>query len=186
MTIELSGWSQRLRASRWGVLLAVLTILFGFAMGVAFGAAEDSLRAGLQAGGDSVLDSVYGGDTAKLKAVVDKSWAYLKRAHLHGGAIGAAVLVALGLLTALTRPSSLVRAGLSVGMGLGAMGYSVFWLLAARAAPRLGGTGIAKESLSWLAIPSAGLLMMGFAAVLGLTVLELFLTPAAKPTPTPQ
>jgi hypothetical protein len=187
MMTHLPDWNQRLRASRWGVVLAMLTILFGFAMGGAFGAAEDSLRAGLQASGDAVLDSVYGGDTAKLKGVLDKSWAYLKRAHLHGGGIGAAVLVALGLLAALTRPSPLLRTGLSLGLGLGGLGYSVFWLLAARAAPRLGSTGLAKESLAWLAVPSAGLLLAGFVAVLGLLLLELFFTPARSATgPAPE
>jgi hypothetical protein len=135
------------------------------------------LRGGLKASGEAVLTTVYGGDAAKLKGVLDKSWTYAKRAHLHGGGLGAGVLAALALLAALGRPSRPVRAGVSLGLGVGALGYSAFWLLAARAAPSLGSTDAAKESLAWLAIPSAGLLLVGLTAVLVLTVLELFLTP---------
>jgi hypothetical protein len=86
----------------------------------------------------------------------------------------------MALLAALGRPSHRVRAGVSLALGLGAAGYSVFWLLAARAAPALGGGDQAKESLSWLAIPSAGLLLLGLAAVLALTVLELFGRPEGQ------
>ena len=178
MTTDLQTLSQRIRASRWGVLLAFLTILFGFGLGGAFGGAEDSLRGGLKASGEAVLDSVYGGDTAKLKVVLDKSWTYYKRAHIHGGGIGLAVLATLALLASLGRPSARVRGGVSLALGLGAVGYSLFWLLAARAAPGLGGTDLAKESLTWLAVPSAGLLLLGLATVTALTVVELFGAPA--------
>ena len=57
----------------------------------------------------------------------------------------------------------------------------MFWLLAARAAPGLGGTDAAKESLAWLAVPSAGLLLLGVLAVIGLTARDLF-TPAPPST----
>jgi hypothetical protein len=171
---DLETLSRRLRATRWGVLLALLTIVFSFVLGGVFGGAEDALRGSLKASGEAVLAPVYGGDAAKLKAVLDKSWTYCKRAHLHGGAIGAVVLGALGLLAALRRPGARVRGGIGLGLGLGCAGYSVFWLLAARAAPVLGGTDLAKKSLEWLAVPSAGLLLLGLGSVTVLTVVELF------------
>ena len=173
-------FTQRLRVSRWGALLALLTILFGFAVGGAFGAFEDSLKKGLADRAAAVQGSVYGGDVAKAKSVVDKSWSYYKRAHLHGGAIGAVALGGVLLLAALRRPCRHVRRGLSAALGAGGLGYSVFWLLAARAAPTLGGTGAAKESLQWLAVPSVGLLMIGLLGVILLTAVELF---APEPTP---
>jgi hypothetical protein len=177
---DLSPFAQRLRAGRWGLTLALLTLLFGFGLGGVFGAAEDTIKGGYRASGEAALATVYGGDATKLKGVLEKSWAYSKRAHLHGGGLGAAALAAMALLAALARPSSRVRAGVSLALGLGAAGYSGFWLLAARAAPALGGGDQAKESLSWLAIPSAGLLLLGLAAVLALTVLELFGRPAGQ------
>ena len=46
-------------------------------------------------------------------------------------------------------------------LGLGALGYSAFWLWAGFRAPGLGSTGAAKESLRWLAMPSAGAMLLG-------------------------
>nr|MBK7066356.1 hypothetical protein [Deltaproteobacteria bacterium] len=80
---------QGLRIGRIGLALAVLTILFGFAFGGAFGAFEAPMKADLAARAQAVSATVYGGDAAKIRSVVDKSWSYYKRAHLHGGAIGA-------------------------------------------------------------------------------------------------
>ena len=50
-------------------------------------------------------------------------------------------------------------------LGGGALGYSVFWMWAGFIAPGLGSTGAAKESLRWLAMPSAGALMLATAGV---------------------
>jgi len=168
------SFGERLRTSRWGVVLALLTVLFGFGFGGAFGAFEDALKGGLTARAEAVRDTVYRGDEAKMKTVVDKSWAYYKRAHLHGGAIGAVALGGILLLAALRRTPKVGRQGVPLALGLGGLGYSAFWMLAARAAPGLGGTDAAKESLSWLAVPSAGLLMLGIVAVIVLTLFELF------------
>lgn len=82
----------------------MLTILFGFALGGAFGAFEAPLKSGLTARAEAVRDGVYAGDAAKMKSVIDKSWTYYKRAHMHGGAIGAVALGGILLLAALERP----------------------------------------------------------------------------------
>ncbi len=171
-------FTRSLRVGRWGALLALLTILFGLGFGGAFGAFEEPLKKGLADRAAAVLDTVYERDAAKAKSVVDKSWAYYKRAHLHGGAIGAVALGGILLLAALRRPSDHVRRAVSVALGGGGLGYSVFWMLAARAAPGLGGTDAAKESLEWLAVPSAGLILTGLAALIVLTAIELFLPPS--------
>jgi hypothetical protein len=98
-------FAQRLRVCRWGAILALFTVLVGFALGGVFGAFEDSLKADLSALAETGRDSVYGGDAAKMKSVVEKSWAYYKRAHLHGGGIGAAALSVILLLASLRRPT---------------------------------------------------------------------------------
>jgi hypothetical protein len=170
---------QRLRVTRWGVVLVLITILLGFGIGGAFGAFEDTLKGGLSERAEAVRDTIYAGDEAKMKSVVDKSWAYYKRAHLHGGAIGAVALGALLLLAALRRPPPIARRAVALAMGVGGLAYSLFWMLAARRAPGLGGTDAAKESLSWLAVPSAGLLLLGLIAVIVLTAIELFAPPRA-------
>lgn len=169
--------AQHLRISRWGLVLALLTILAGFSLGGIFGAFEDPLKANLAARADEVRDTVYAGDTAKIKSVLDKSWSYTKRAHMHGGGIGTAALGLILLLAALRRPTVRMRQAASLALGVGGLGYSMFWLVAAFRAPGMGGTGLAKEALSWMAIPSAGLLILGLVGVIGLTIVELFTSP---------
>lgn len=149
-----------------GACLALLAILFGFLLGGAFGKAEDKLKARLEAKGAAALETVYKGDVAAKDAVVKKSWDYLKRAHLHGGGVGAAALVCIMALVVLT-PLGLAARLSALALGAGALLYSVFWLLAACAAPGLGSTGAAKESLAFIAVPGAGLSILG---VLGTVV----------------
>ncbi len=173
---------QRLRDSRYGVTLAALTILLGFSLGGVFGAFEDSLKSDLTERAKTAPAEVYAGDAVRMKAVTDKSFNYYKRSHLHGGAIGAAALGLMLLLALLRRPNAMVRQACSLALGAGGFGYSLFWMLAARAAPSLGSTDAAKESLGWLAIPSAGLLLLGLTAVLVLTVVELFAPPKNQTT----
>lgn len=152
--------NEELRAMRWGVLLCLLGILFGFGLGGAFGAFEESLKGGLQADADAALATHYGGDAAKAKAVVDKAWSYYKRAHMHGGAIGAAGLAVIGVLAA-ARAARKLSVLAPLLMGIGSLGYPIFWLLAGMRAPGLGGTGAAKDSLEWLAVPTSGAAMVG-------------------------
>jgi len=162
-----------LRAMRAGVLLAMLGVLFGFVMGGLFGAFEDSLKGGLAADADAVLATTYGGDTAKAQAVVDKSWAYFKRAHMHGGGIGAASLAVMLVLAAAGAHRRL-SAAVALALGIGSIGYPVFWLLAGIRAPGMGGTGAAKESLEWLAVPSSGALLLGLVLAIAATAAALF------------
>jgi uncharacterized membrane protein len=149
-----------LRPMRWGIMLSLTAILFGFVLGGIFGAIEAPLQDQLRQSGELVLSSVYNGDKAALDKVLAKSWTYYKRAHMHAGAIGTATLLMAMLLGGLPGSETMKRF-VSLGLGLGAIGYSSFWLAAGRMAPALGGTGAAKEALTWLAVPSAGLLLLG-------------------------
>lgn len=165
---------MELRVVRWGLLLSGLAVLLGFSLGGLFGAFEHPIQDWLKQQGTSVLATVYQNDSAKLEAVSDKAWHYFLRAHMHGGGIGAATL-ALSLLLAALPAQVLLRRACATLLGFGAIGYSSFWLLAGMRAPALGGTGIAKESLSWLAIPSAGALLVGVSLTLALIVWALFI-----------
>jgi hypothetical protein len=155
---------QALRAALPGLLLAVITLLFGFGLGIVFGLNEELIKSRLSASAVAVQATVYQGDEAAMKPVLEKSWTYMQRAHLHAGALGTSA-VALTLLLVLLGSSPRVTAAVSLALGAGSLGYSVFWLWAGFRAPGLGGTGPAKESLKWLAIPSSGLIVVGTAAV---------------------
>lgn len=143
-----------------GTCLALLAMLLGFLLGVAFGAKESSIKAHLDKSGTAALQSVYNGDIAAKDVVVKKSWVYLKRAHLHGGAIGAAAVGAILILLLLCRLDLIAKLS-ALALGSGALIYSLFWLFAGLSAPGLGSTSIAKESLSFIAIPGAGLCVLG-------------------------
>ncbi len=177
---QLAGVPDRFRSMRVGSLLACLSIAHGFGLGGVFGAFEKNIKNHLKAEAKAVVDSAYGGDAAAMKKVTDKSWVYCRRAHLHGTAVGTSAL-ALSLMMLFFVGTSQKTCGFVSGaLGAGALGYSLFWLLAALRAPGLGGTGAAKETLQWLAFPSAGLAIAGLLAVLVLLVRETFIRrPAA-------
>jgi 20S proteasome alpha/beta subunit len=84
-----------------GLLLGVLTLLFGFFMGGVFGLNEDAIKGRLSASATAVQGTVYGQDATAAKPVLEKSWS----------------------------------------------------------------TGLAKESLAWLAIPSSGAVIAATCAV---------------------
>jgi hypothetical protein len=151
-----------LRAALPGLTIAILTVLFGFAMGGIFGLNEDLIKDRLAGSAAAVTTTVYHGDPAGAEPVVAKSWEYMQRAHLHG--IGtAAIGMILVMLLIGTAPRT-IRV-VSLALGAGALGYAVFWMAAGFLAPGLGSTGAAKESLRWLAVPSAGALLLGTTAV---------------------
>lgn len=160
-----------------GIILSLLSIAFGFLLGGAFGAVEDSIKGHLRSSAEAVFETVYHGDESKRDAIVSKSWTYMKRAHLHGGGIGAASLASIVLLGLFGSPGLLEK--ISAGaFGAGSLLYSLFWLAAGLTAPSLGSTGEAKEALGFLAIPGAGLCLLGIGGTL-LSALRQLVTPHA-------
>lgn len=147
-----------------GLLFGVLTLLFGFALGVVFGLNEDAIKSRLAASAESVRVTVYQEDAVAMKGVLDNSWSYMQRAHLHAGSLGA-VAVSLTHVLVLLGTGKVASRVLSLFLGVGGLGYSVFWMWAGFRAPGLGSTGLAKESLAWLAIPASGMVVAATVAV---------------------
>lgn len=158
---------------KMGLLLAVITLIYGFGLGGAFGGFEEGIKKHLKYKANRVLNTVYQGNKERMKKVIKKSWVYFKRAHLHANGLGA---VALGLiiLLAFLAVDPRIKGGVALCLGLGSLGYSLFWMFAALTAPELGGTALAKESLNWLAVPSAALAIAGVTMVFGLLIWLLF------------
>lgn len=148
------------------LLIALMAMTFGHGIGIAFGVAEDDMKGALQARADAVLADKYGGDATKAKAVVDKSWSYVKRAHMHAGALGTSAIALSLLLAFVTCPALRVRQAVAVASSLGGLLYGVYWLVAAYAAPGLGGTGAAKEAYAWLGLPASALVVAATVASL--------------------
>ena len=149
-----------IKPAKLGTLLALLTILYSFALGATFGLYEKDIKGHLKDEAAAVKDTVYKGDEAKMKKITDKSWVYCKRAHMHASGLGSIALVIIVFMGVIRTPGFIKFAG-SLFIGLGALGYSVFWMLAALKAPGLGSIGKAKEALYWVAQPSAGLCILG-------------------------
>ena len=85
-----------------GLLLSLLTLIFGFGLGIAFGISEDSMKKSLKIKADEVFVEAYSGDVVKQKKILDKSWAYHKRAHLHANGLGTTSLALIFLLAVCT------------------------------------------------------------------------------------
>ena len=170
-------YMERILPMKYGLLFALLTLVYGFGLGGVFGAYEDSIKSHLKAEGQKVLSSAYGDDPGALKKVADKSWVYFKRAHLHANGLGTAA-VSLILLLAFLPVSIPVKRLVALALGVGSLGYSLFWMWAGLKAPGLGGTGAAKEALQWLAIPSSGLCILGLLAVVAASLYSCFSTEA--------
>ena len=158
---------------RTGLILALLTLLFGSGLGIAFGAAEDALKGHLAAEGRAALDTVYDGDETAMKKTVDKSWVYFKRAHLHANGLGTSALAMVLLIAAIPGAGIRWRSITATALGVGSLGYSVYWLLAGLKAPGMGSTSAARESLDWLAIPTSGLCVVGLLSVIVMVVVAL-------------
>jgi hypothetical protein len=155
------------------IALSLLSILFGFSMGGAFGIAESRMKKLLEDSGAEVLESAYQGDAAAMDAVVAKSWIYFQRAHLHGGGIGTAALGSIVVMTLVCRLGTVAQVS-AVAFGAGALVYSQYWLWAGLLAPGLGGTSAAKESLTFMALPGAGLCLLGVLGTLYCVIRDCF------------
>jgi hypothetical protein len=180
------SFAERLVSVRVGLVLGLLAVLYGWILGAAFGAAEHQIReifvADAEASRAVYLERAKGDEAvagAAMKRMDEAAWRYFLRAHLHAGGIGSIAIGASLLLSMLSRgPRGLA----STLLGLGAVGYPLFWMLAGLRAPGIGSTTVAKESLNWLAIPSAACLIVGALITLYLVVRQLFGTRARVAT----
>ncbi|MFQ5561306.1 MAG: hypothetical protein ACE5FU_12090 [Nitrospinota bacterium] len=158
---------------KFGILFSLLTLLYGFALGGAFGAFEGAIKGHLKGSAEEVFETVYKSDSKKMEKISKKSWVYFKRAHLHANGLGVIALI-LSVFVALFFESKL-KALAATLVGIGSLGYSSFWMFAGLMAPGMGSTGAAKESLKWLAVPSAAFCTIGLAIVIVLVINSLFL-----------
>lgn len=145
---------------RWGLLLGLLTLALGLGLGIVQGLFEDSIQEEFRS---LATQTEISADAQSTNRLVGKCWNYVKRSHLHANGLGTSALALLTIL-AFVPASAAWKRLTAITLGSGAFSYSLFWLLAAYSSAALGNTGAGKESLRWLAIPSAGACVLGFVA----------------------
>jgi len=159
---------------KYGVLIAMIAILFGGSLGLSFGCCEDDIKGALNAKADAVSMQKYGGKQDKIDKVLGKAWVYLKRAHLHSQVMGV-IAIALSLLIAGLNFHPKIQMGVSLLSGLGSLGYGVFWLGAAALAPAMGSTDDAKEAVGLIAQASGGSFFVACIAVFAALFYRMFI-----------
>jgi hypothetical protein len=140
---------------KYGILIAMVAILFGGSLGLSFGCCEDDVKGYLNAEADAVSAEKYEGKQDKKDKVVKKAWVYMKRAHLHSQTMGV-IAIAFSLLVAGLNFHPKIQLGVSLLSGLGSLGYGMFWLLSAVLAPGMGSTHASKEAVGLIAQASGG------------------------------
>jgi hypothetical protein len=161
---------------KYGVAFALIAILLGISLGLGFGCCEDSIIDKFKKDSTEVLDTVYKGSQKKANRIVNKSWNYMIRAHLHSQTMGV-ISLAFSLLVAGLKFAPRWQLGISIFSGLGALGYGSFWLLAGFLAPRMGSTGAAKDAIELLAQGSAGCFFISAIVLFVLLGMRMFASP---------
>ena len=159
---------------RLGLILAIITILYGFLLGGFFGLAEDGIKGFLKEKADNAPAAVYENQEAKDK-VVSSAWKYIQRSHIHANGIGTTAVVLILVLSVI--PGRFQgKSILAIFLGLGGFLYALYWLAAGIQAPSLGGTHAAKDQLEWLGISGGGFSILGVLGTLVSSFKFLFLT----------
>lgn len=160
---------QELAPMKIGSLLSLITLLLGFGLGALFGLAEDSIKDRFLEVAKSTLADSATDLEQEAKSLTGRAWTYMKRSHLHANGLGTSTLAVILLMTLMPASDGMKKIN-SLLLGIGALGYSMFWLLAAQRTPALGSTGAAKESLRWLALPSTACLVVGLLLVIWILI----------------
>lgn len=163
---------QDLVPMKFGALLSLFTLLLGFGLGALFGLAEESVKAKLLETAKQTLAASATDLEQEAKSLTGRAWTYMKRAHLHANGLGTSALAMIMLMTFLPAGDGMKKIS-SLLLGIGALGYSTFWLLAAQRTPALGSTSAAKDSLRWLAMPTSSFLLLGLLLVIWMVIQSL-------------
>ena len=163
-----------IKPAKLGTFFALLAILYAFSLGAGMGLFEKEGKKFLKDEALAVQDTIYAVkdasgtqqaapakiDADKMKAVTDKAWKYVKRSHEHAAGLGVVALAICLMLGIITR-CGFCKFLSSLCLGLGALGYSVFWGLAGCKAPTFGSTDAAKETFIDVAQPAAAMCLFG-------------------------
>ncbi len=160
----MNDFSVGLRRVWLGLVLAIVTTMYGFVGGAVLGLEDGPIRAAL-------AERVPEASRGESGALVDRAWTFLRRSHLHASGMGTAAIALIALVPVVAgRFPRWMAAGVSLGLGAGGVGYAAALIVAGVRTPSLASAALAKESAKLIAIPAAGAYMGGAAMLLCLTI----------------
>jgi len=122
---------------RIGLVLSMLTLIFGISMGILFGTNEDGVK-------QYITDGIATHQSLHDSKSESKIWRYAQRAHFHATGVGGFALI-LVLITGLTTLSRKMKLVASTLIGIGSF-YSMAWLSMFLLSPSMG-RGAAHHAL---------------------------------------
>lgn len=120
---------DKLKPVKIGLLLVMLTLVFGIGMGVTFGVAEDSIQSYISEGVASHADLHDDKSSGKI-------WRYAQRAHFHATGISA-FSIGLVLLIMFSSLKQQLKTVAAILVGLGGL-YPLSWFTMFLLSPSLG------------------------------------------------
>ena len=118
-----------LKVIKIGLLITLLSLLFGIGLGVIFGAKEEVFK-------NYISQNIQANPTVHDDKSKDKIWRYVQRAHFHSTGI-AAYSLALLLIILVSKMKDSAKSFSSTMIGIGTL-YSFAWYLMFYLAPTIG------------------------------------------------
>ncbi len=170
-----------LHQMRVGLVMALVAAWSGLVLGGIFGGLEPQAHELLADRARDVTQTVYAGNAEAAAAGEKIGWTFWRRAHVHASAMGTTAL-AFMVVISLLPAGAMMRRAAAYALGVGAIGYPCFLVLAGWLAPVIGTSMATKERCAWLAIPSAGAYLIGSGIVAVIVIRALFADGRASAT----
>lgn len=157
---------NEIKAVKIGLLLVMLTLVFGIGMGVTFGVAEDSIQSYISDGVAAHADVHDANSSGKI-------WRYAQRAHFHATGI-AAFSIGLVLLVMHSSLKRKLKSAAAILIGLGGL-YPLSWFSMFILAPSMGRNAAHHHIMTELfTFVGVGGLLLGIGILSGNLFLDLF------------
>ena len=118
-----------LKVIKVGLLITLLSLVFGIGLGIAFGAKEEVFK-------NYISENIQLNPTVHDEKSKDKIWRYVQRAHFHSSGI-AAYSLALLLIILVSKMKDSMKSFSATMIGVGTL-YSFAWYLMFYLAPLIG------------------------------------------------
>ena len=123
------GLNIDLKVIKIGLLITLLSLVFGIGLGIAFGAKEEIFK-------NYISENIQANPTVHDEKSKDKIWRYVQRAHFHSSGI-AAYSLALLLIILVSKMKDIMKSFSATMIGIGTL-YSFSWYLMFYLAPIIG------------------------------------------------